>query len=162
VSGPFTRSLHFARNLWERARREHSSPREIGLSVGVGAFIACTPLVGLHLWMALGFATILRLNRIWAMIGSRLSTTPIFFVTTFAEIQLAHHLRTGSWAQVSLHQALSKGPELLLDWSIGSLIIGTGVATAAGLVAATLARRWEQVNPRALEALRPPSSEFPQ
>jgi hypothetical protein len=96
------------------------------------------------------------------MIGSRLSTTPIFLVTTFAEIQLAHHLRTGHWAALSLHQALSKGPELVLDWSIGSIIIGTGVAVGAGLAATTLARRWEQVNPRALEALRPRSSEFPQ
>jgi uncharacterized protein (DUF2062 family) len=157
-----SRSLDLARNLWHRARREHSSPREIGLSVAVGAFIACTPLVGLHLWLALGFATILKLNRLWAMIGSRLSTTPVFLVTTFAEIQLGHHLRTGGWAEISLHQALSKGRELALDWSIGSIIIGAGVAAGAGLVATALARRWERVNPRALEALRPPSSEFPQ
>ena len=84
VLGPPTRWLDLARDLWERARREHSSPREIGLAVGVGAFVACTPLIGFHLWLALGFATLLKLNRLWAMIGSRLSTTPILLVTTFA------------------------------------------------------------------------------
>lgn len=156
------RSLDFVRNLWDRARREHSSPREIGFSVAVGAFVACTPLVGFHLGLAFAFATILKLNRIWAMIGSRLSTTPIFLVTTFGEIQLAHRLRTGSWVPMGLHQALAQAPELVRDWAIGSVIVGAAVAAVAGLVAATLARRWEQVNPRALEALRPPSSEYPQ
>lgn len=162
VPGPLTRWLDLARNLWERARREHSSPREIGLSVGVGAFIACTPLLGFHLWLALGFATVLKLNRLWAMIGSRLSMTPILVVTTFAEIQTAHRLRTGGWAAMTLHQALARGPELLIDWAIGSVIIGSGVATIAGLVAMTLARRWEQLTPRGLAALRQPSSESPQ
>jgi uncharacterized protein (DUF2062 family) len=157
-----TRWLDLARNLWERARREHSSPREIGLSVGVGAFMACTPLIGFHLWLALGFATLLKLNRLWAMIGSRLSTTPILLVTTFAEIQAAHRLRTGGWATMTLHQALARGPELVLDWGIGSVIVGSGVATIAGLAAMMLARRWESLNPRGLAALRQPSSESPQ
>jgi uncharacterized protein (DUF2062 family) len=150
------------RNLWQRAKDEHSSPREVGLSVGVGAFIACTPLVGFHLWLALAFATILRLNRLWAMIGSRLSTTPIFLLTTFGEIQLAHRLRTGHWAAMTVHQALARGPELLIDWAIGSVIIGAAVAAIAGLAATALARRWEQLKPRGLAALRRPSSESPQ
>jgi uncharacterized protein (DUF2062 family) len=150
------------RDLWDRAKREHSSPREVGLSVGVGAFIACTPLVGFHIWLALGFATVFKLNRLWATIGSRLSTTPIFLVTTFTEIQLAHHLRTGGWVAMSLRQALARGPELVLDWALGSVFVGAAVATIAGLVAATLARRWETLNSRALAALPRPSSESPQ
>jgi uncharacterized protein (DUF2062 family) len=162
VPGPLTRWLDRARDLWQRARREHSSPREIGLSVGVGAFVACTPLLGFHIWLALGFATIFKLNRLWAMIGSRLSTTPILLVTTFTEIQVAHRLRTGSWAAMTLHQAGARGPDLLLDWAFGSVIIGLGVGAIAGLVAMTLARRWEQVTPRGLEPLRQPSSESPQ
>jgi uncharacterized protein (DUF2062 family) len=127
----------------------------------VGAFIACTPLLGFHIWLALGLATIFKLNRLWAMIGSRLSTTPILLVTTFSEIQVAHRLRTGSWAAMTLHQAVARGPELLLDWAIGSVIIGLGVGAIAGLVAMTVARRWEQVTPRVLEPIRQPSSESP-
>jgi uncharacterized protein (DUF2062 family) len=162
VPGLLSRTRELVRDLWGRAKREHSSPREVGLSVGVGAFIACTPLVGFHIWLALGLATILKLNRLWAMIGSRLSTTPVFLVTTFAEIQLAHHLRTGGWIAMSVRQALARGPELVLDWALGSVIVGAVVATIAGLVAAALARRWEALNPRGLAALRQPSSESPQ
>ncbi len=161
MPGRLSRTLDLVRDLWDRAKREHSSPREVGLSVGVGAFIACTPLVGFHLWLALGFATILKLNRLWAMIGSRLSTTPVFLVTTFAEIQLAHRVRTGTWVAMSLRQALARGPELVLDWAVGSVIVGAVVATIAGLVAATLARRWEALNQRGLAGLRRPSSESP-
>lgn len=165
MPGRLSRTLDLVRDLWDRAKREHSSPREVGLSVGVGAFIACTPLVGFHIWLALGFATLLKLNRLWAMIGSRLSTTPIFLVTTFTEIQLAHQLRTGGWVTMSLRQALRRAPELMLDWTLGSVIMGPVVATIAGIVAATLAatlaRRWAALKPRGLAALRQPSSESP-
>jgi len=129
--------------------------------VGIGAFCACTPFVGFHLWMAIALATVLRLNRLWAMIGSRLSTTPVFLVTTFTEIQLAHRLRTGDWVPLTLHDALAHGPQLAVDWAIGSLIIGALVATLAGTVAAALARRWAQLSPRALGSLRRPTSESP-
>jgi uncharacterized protein (DUF2062 family) len=130
--------------------------------VAVGAFFACSPFVGLHVWLAALFATLLRLNRLWAMIGSRLSMTPIFLVTTFSEIQLAHYLRTGAWASLAMHQALHAAPQLLLDWLIGSVLIGSAVAVLAGLVAYGLARRWQQTSSRALAPLPRPSSESPQ
>ncbi len=161
MARPPNRWLDGLRALWERAKREHSSPREIGLSVGIGAFCACTPFVGFHLWMALALATVLRLNRLWAMIGSRLSTTPIFLLTTFVEIQLVHRLRTGSWVAMTLHDALARGPELAVDWAIGSVIIGTLIAVIAGALAAALARRWAQLSPRELGPLRRPTSESP-
>jgi uncharacterized protein (DUF2062 family) len=150
------------RDLWERAKNEHSSPAEIGRSMAIGAFTACTPFVGFHLGIALALATALKQNRIWAMIGSRLSTTPIFLVTTFSEIQFAHRLRTGTWLTMSVQDVMSRGPELILDWGLGCLVLGTAIAVAVGLAATALARRWQQVRPRALEALRPPSSESPQ
>ena len=150
------------RDLWERAKREHSTPREIGLSVGLGAFVACSPFIGFHLGIAALLATVFRLNRLWAMVGSRLSTTPIFLATTFAEINAAHYLRTHSWASITLHTALHQAPELLVDWAIGSVIVGSAVAVAVGLTARTLASRWQQVSSRELAPLRRRSSESPQ
>ncbi len=161
VPPALSRPLGLLRDLWSRAKRERSTPREIGLSVGLGAFIACTPFVGFHIWLALALGTLLRLNRLWAVIGSRLSMTPIFLVTTFSEIQLAHRLRSGGWVAMSLVDALARAPELLLDWGIGSLMVGTGVAVVAGGVAMALARRWKPLNPRGLAALPGRSSEFP-
>jgi uncharacterized protein (DUF2062 family) len=161
VTRPLHRLLDGLRSVWERAKREHSSPREIGLSVGVGAFVACTPFVGFHLWMALALATVLRLSRLWAMIGSRLSTTPIFVLTTFAEIQLSHRVRTGAWVPITVRDVLTHGPELVIDWALGSVVVGAVIAVLAGTVAAAIAQRWRPVSPRALAALRPPTSESP-
>jgi uncharacterized protein (DUF2062 family) len=161
VPGFATRAFGLIRDLWQRALRERSTPREIGLSVGLGAFVACSPFIGFHLWIALALATLLKLNRVWAMIGSRLSTTPVLLATTFAGIQVAHYARTRTWASIRLHQSLQDAQQLLIDWALGSVLIGTIVGVTAGLTAAALARRWQQLNPRGLGALPPRSSESP-
>jgi uncharacterized protein (DUF2062 family) len=149
------------RDLWERAKREPSSPREVGLSVALGAFIACTPFLGFHFWIALALAHLLRLNRVWAMIASRLSSTPILLLTTFAEIETAHRLRTGSWVAMDWHSAFAAGRELVLDWILGTPLIGLPVATCVGLGAAALARRWQRLKPHTPPAPPQPSSESP-
>jgi uncharacterized protein (DUF2062 family) len=149
------------RDLWERAKREPSTPRQVGLSVGLGAFAACTPFIGAHLWISLGLATLFRLNRLWAAIGSRLSMTPILLLTTFSEIQVAHRLRTGTWVAMSWHQAFDHGKELLLDWIAGTVLVGGPIAITLGLVAYSLARRWQQrLTQRTLDAPPLPTSEF--
>lgn len=74
----FRRAFARTRELWERAKREHSTPREVGWSVGVGLFCGCTPFLGLHMWIALGLASPFRLNRLWAFLGSRVSSNVIF------------------------------------------------------------------------------------
>lgn len=137
---PFIRLHAAVLSLWERAKKEHSSPRELGLSVGVGAFVACTPLLGLHAWLALGLATLLRLNRLWTLIASRLSSTPVLAVTTFCEIETAHRLRTGRWVPLALHEAMEHGRELLGDWILGTVIVGGVVALCAGFLAYGIAR----------------------
>jgi len=150
----------FSRELWERAKREPSSPREIALSVAVGAFTACTPFLGFHLGIAVALATLLRLNRPWAMIASR-TPPPLFLAITFAEVELAHRLRTGRWAPIELHGALAQARDLGIDWAVGTLIVGVPFAALLGLTALAIARRWERLNPRAPAAVRRPSSESP-
>jgi uncharacterized protein (DUF2062 family) len=152
--------VSFSRELWERAKREPSSPREIAFSVAVGAFSACTPFLGFHLGIAVTLATLLRLNRPWAMIASR-TPPPLFLVITFVEIELAHRLRTGRWAPIELHGALARAHELAIDWAVGTFIVGVPFAALLGLTAWAIAHRWQRLNPRTPAAVRRPSSEFP-
>lgn len=160
-----------AKELFARATAEHSTPREIGFSVGVGVFCACTPLVGLHTWLALAAATLLRLNRLWAALGSRV---PLFLWVSFGEIQLAHRLRTGAWVSLMPRDVLSQGRTLLSDWIVGTAIVGTALAAFAGLVAYACAKRWsraadgkvaepalEIVSSNTPDGLPPPSSGSP-
>jgi uncharacterized protein (DUF2062 family) len=133
--------LRGLRSLAQRALAEHSSPREVGLAVGLGTFCACTPLIGFHLWMALGLATLLGLNRVWAAVGSRATTVPVLFLVVFSEIQLAHRVRTGAWVPLSPREILAHGRELPFDWWLGTPLVGGAYAVVLGTVAYVLARR---------------------
>ncbi len=146
-----------ARALFERARREQASPHKIALSVGVGVFAACTPLWGFHMWIALGLATLLRLNRLWAFLASRLSFAPVFLWVTFCEIEVAQRLRTGAWAVLAPKEALAHGPELLADWVLGAGIVGGALGALAGIATYPLALSWR----RRAGALRPISESPP-
>ena len=144
---------------WERARREPSGPREIALSVGLGVFSACTPFLGFHMWIAMGLATVFRLNRVWAFLGSRSTFMPIFPGVVFAEIEVAHRLRRGEWLPLAPFEALSRGRELLWDWAVGTIVVGgaiAGVAAVASYGLASAAAR--RLVPAAAPA---PSSGFP-
>ena len=132
------------RTAWKRARSEHSSPREIAVSVGLGVFCACTPLLGLHMWMALGLATVLRLNRLWAFLGSRCTFFPLFPAVAFAEIEVAHRLRTGGWLPLAPSEAMARGRELLVDWGLGTLVVGGAIAIVAAAGAYAVALSWPE------------------
>lgn len=155
-----------SRRLWERAKREHSTPREVGWSVGLGVFCGCTPFLGLHMWIALGLASLFRLNRLWAFLGSRVSSNVIFAWIAFVEIEAAHRLRTGEWAPLTPHEALTHGRALLHDWLLGAALVGALLGAVFGLLAYRAALGWRASHPLALTertpaAPLPPSSGSP-
>jgi uncharacterized protein len=135
------RFAHRARELWQRAWNEHCTPREVGWSVALGVFVGCTPLLGLHMWIALALATLFRVNRVWAFLGSRVSSNVVFAWIAFAEIELAHRLRLGAWAPLLPREALVHGRQLLLDWFLGSAFVGAALAGALGALAYAATRR---------------------
>jgi uncharacterized protein len=150
--------------LWSQAKREHSTPREMAWSVAVGVFCGTSPFIGLHMWMALGLATVLRLNRLWAFVGSRVSTSILIVWIAFSEIELAHRLRAGAWMAVSFAptaHVLDHGWQVFGDWFLGWTMVGTMLATLVGLLALGVARRWERIRRRTPGGRLPPTSESP-
>jgi uncharacterized protein (DUF2062 family) len=128
--------------------------------VAIGAFSACTPLLGFHIWIALAVATLLRLNRLWAMLASKLPP-PAFVLLTFCEIESAHRLRTGVWLRLALQEAVTRGRELVTDWALGTFVVGLPFAAAAGMAAYAVASRWARAKLRTHEGRSRPSSELP-
>jgi len=110
--------------------------------VAVGVFCGCTPFIGLHMWMALALATALKLNRLWAFLGSRISSNVILAWIAFSEIELAHRLRTGEWMPMAPADVLVHGWQLFGDWLFGAGLVGAVLAALLGLLAYGLARRW--------------------
>jgi hypothetical protein len=77
----------------------------------------------------------------------------------FAEIEVAHRLRTGQWLRLVASEAVARGPELLGDWAVGAVVVGGALAVAATVVAYGLASAAAR---RPVPAAAPaPSSGFP-
>jgi uncharacterized protein (DUF2062 family) len=139
-----TRLTRGARRLWNRALKEHATPREIGVSVGAGVFAAATPLHGAHWAVAIGLATLLRVNRLWALLASRISVFPVYVAIIFCEIESAHRIRTGTWASLARGLTLAQASRLLGDWLLGMVVFGGALAAFAGFVAYSVARRTQR------------------
>jgi uncharacterized protein (DUF2062 family) len=135
------RILRKLRALWLLAKREHATPRELAWAVGVGVFVGCSPWVGFHGGIAVALATLLRLNRLWTFLGSRVATFAILVWIAFAEVELGHRLRTGRWAPIHVATALEEGRALLVDWVLGSVLVGALLGVLVGGIAYAIARR---------------------
>lgn len=145
--------------LWRLAKSERGTPREIFWAVFVGVFAGCTPAVGVHGPLALGTATLLRKNRLFAWLGSRVSNIVLLPFIAIGEIQVSHRLRTGAWASLSLEHVLDEAPELLLDWCLGTIPVGCALGLVVGGASWWLARRRDRR--RRVEAAATPSPAEP-
>ena len=148
-----------ARELWRRAKEERASPSQVGVAVGVGVLACFSPLPWSHVPLALLFSSTLRVNRVWAVLGSQVPSlfgllrAPIMF----AEIELAHRLRTGEWAVLDVRDALAEAPRLVLDLCVGAGLVGSTLGLLAGAASYLYARRLT----RRRGALPPPTSGSP-
>lgn len=130
-----------ARVLWLAVLQERASPREIAVAIGAGVFVGVSPAVGFHGGVAIAVATLLRVNRLYCFVGSRVSNPLIGPWLLLAQIQTAHRVRTGSWLALSVETVLSRGHELLLDWFLGMFTVGVPLAIALGSAAYVWAAR---------------------
>ncbi len=138
--------------IWQLAKSERASPREIGWAFGIGAFLACTPAMGFHGWLAIGIATLLKKNRLFAWLGSRISNVLLLPFIVIAEVQVAHRLRVGEWLVLDRHTIIAQAPFLLVDWCIGTIPVGGAIGIVFGLAAwaiATHRRRRRPPSPAA-------------
>lgn len=126
------RLLERLKTLWKLAKSERASPREIGLAVALGAFAGCTPAVGLHGWLAIGLATLLKKNRLFCWLGSRVCNIVTLPFIVYAEVQVSHRARTGVWLDLTPQRALDEAGMLLLDWCLGTLPVGGALALLLG------------------------------
>jgi hypothetical protein len=123
--------------------------------------MGCTPLIGLHAGLALVAATLLRLNRLWAVVGSRVSFFLVLPSIAFAEIETGHRLRTGVWAPLTVEDARVNAKGWFLDWWLGTVPVGSVLALSLGAVAYAMATRRDALRRRTPAPAPPPTSESP-
>jgi len=149
------------RTLWQLATTERAKPHEVGLALGLGAFIGSTPVIGFHGWIAVGAATALRLNRLYAFVGSRVSSPVVLPFIVLAEIEIAHRVRCGAFLALDRHHVLAQAKTLMLDWLIGTLPVGLAIGLLCGALGFSIAKiRYRLLRARRSTSECPPS-DFP-
>ena len=128
----FGRLWRRLRTLWRLATTERATPWQVALATGLGAFVGSTPVIGLHGWIAVGLATAMRLNRLYAFLGSRVSSPFVLPFLVIAEIQLAHRARCGAFIALTRADVLAHARGMLLDWCIGTIPVGLAVGALVG------------------------------
>ncbi|MCZ2203817.1 DUF2062 domain-containing protein [Bartonella sp. A05] len=81
----FSRSLSYMR---KRILRISETPHKIALGFAIGVFLACSPLFGLHIFLAVFFSWVLRGNFAAAIIGTVLSNPLTFFLIIMADYKI--------------------------------------------------------------------------
>ena len=135
------RPWEFTKRIYRAARDERASPREIGWAVGIGVFVSCGPTFGFHGLVALAAATLFRKNRLFCWLGARFGNVVTLPFIVFAEVNVAHLLRTGHFATIERSTVLNQAPSLLLDWIIGLVPVGGVLGLLGGLAAFAFAKR---------------------
>lgn len=108
--------------------------------MAIGAFIGCTPAVGVRPWIAIAIATLLKKNRLFAYLGSHTSNFVFMPFIIVAEVQVAHRVRTGAWMDLDRKHIVEDAPSLLLDWCLGTIPVGLTVGATVGFAAYALAK----------------------
>jgi uncharacterized protein (DUF2062 family) len=129
--------LRRLRALFLAARHENASPRQIGIAVGIGTACCLAPVFWLHLWLALAFATLFRVNRLWAALSAQAPSLVGLLrpIIVFGQVQLGRKIRTGAWLTIDLDHVVADAPALLADWALGAAVLCALLAPLAGVVA---------------------------
>lgn len=126
---------------------ERAKPAWMGLSLGTGVLIGCSPFFGLHTFIALVLALRFRLHKLATLAGTAISTPPLTPFLILGCLQSGWWCLHGEPMPMSIATLKAIGMSELLKrflvcWLVGLPLFGLAVASLAGLAFyAVLARR---------------------
>ena len=129
--------LRQLQDRFELLLEEHASAARLGVGVATGVLIGCTPFLGFQVLLAIGMATVFKLNRIAVLLGAQVSTPPITPFLLFANAQVGAVLLHRHWLPISL-ESVRGAPkarwilDLFLELLTGGLIVGGVLALGFG------------------------------
>ncbi len=125
-------------------RTEGGSRGREAWAIGLGLFIGCSPLIGLHLGMCFVAGWLFGLNRVKLYLAANLANPLILPALFFAEVQTGSWLRRGHGYPLTSDTFSSLNPwDFGVDLLLGSLIVGGALGAIAGaLTYVSLGRRF--------------------
>jgi hypothetical protein len=114
-----------------------ATPLMLGLSAALGMLLGTLPLVGLHSIGILFCAGYWRLSKLTALAVSQLCMPPLLPALC---VEAGYYLRHGRFlTEFSLATLGYEAPQRLLEWLLGSLVLGPVLALVLGLTVFLLA-----------------------
>lgn len=119
--------------LFYDLRSQGASRLQEAWAVGLGAFIGCTPLFGLHLFLVLGVSRLFRLNALKMYLAAQVSNPFVLPILLLGELQVGAWLRRSELHGVTL-EAMTQGGLWMLsaDLLLGALVVGSAIGVVAG------------------------------
>jgi uncharacterized protein (DUF2062 family) len=118
---------------WRELRRGGSSRNEMAVGLAAGVFIGNMPAWGFHTALSLYVAKRLHLNPLAVMSGSHVSVPPMGPVLVASAMWTGHVILHGvrpTWENITPFRGkfMAHAVPLLLDWTLGAVLIGTALA----------------------------------
>jgi uncharacterized protein (DUF2062 family)/2-polyprenyl-3-methyl-5-hydroxy-6-metoxy-1,4-benzoquinol methylase len=128
------------RALFKRLRGERS-PLRLGISVGLGLFIGCLPLYGLHLPLCLLVCVPFRLDLVAAYLAANISNPVFAPFLLLASAQIGAFMLTGAGLGLDLERVREASVSgVLRGTALGSVVLGSVLGLSGGFLAAFVAR----------------------
>jgi uncharacterized protein (DUF2062 family) len=134
------------RRLVRDVREQRLGAQEAATGVALGVFIGNLPIYGLQTVTSLYAARRLHLHPIPVIAGSHVSTPPLGPVLIGVAVGVGHWLLHGQWLTLPQWQATWREwgramGGVLIDWSVGSVLVGLVLALISFIVSRAILSR---------------------
>lgn len=121
------------RQLVYQLRTEGEGAGRDALAIGLGVFLGCLPLYGLHLALCVAAGWLFGLNRLKMYLAANISNPVMAPALVLAELQAGALVRRGELHALTLDTVRTADPWTFgADIVIGSLVIGVSLGALAG------------------------------
>ncbi len=128
--------------IWRRLRGERQSPARVALAVGLGLFIGCLPVYGLHFVLCLLVCLPLGLDLVLAYLVANISNPLVAPFLITLEVEVGSLLSSGRHAGFTLERARQTGIlGFVFQAGLGSIFVGAALAAIGSALAYLIARR---------------------
>ena len=115
---------------WHELSGTKEERGSLAVGLALGTFIANTPLYGLHTLISLYVGRRLSVHPLSVVIGSHLSTPPVGPLLIALAIAVGHLMLHGDFTGFpeidgGLDSFWNASGQILLEWTLGSLVVGT-------------------------------------
>jgi uncharacterized protein (DUF2062 family) len=129
--------------IYDRFIKLKGAPREIALGFALGLLIGMTPFFGVHFFSSILLASLLGWSKIGAMVGVNITnvvTAPLIYpVNYWVGVKLVGFSKEIDWSTTlkiaDMLALMQQSPLILVDLSIGGIILGIPLAAVGYFVA---------------------------